>query len=102
MRASPQSGGFQVSPSLIPLSAGSQVWHLQQRVNQGRGQKPGNCFASPFKPPDLLEGRFPVTGTMFLLSGFLSIFHQVGYFFKYVFTNICVFLGCFLTSFQSP
>jgi hypothetical protein len=79
VRASSQIGGFQFSPSLIPLSAVSQMWHRQQRVNQEQGQKTINRFASLFNPPDQLQGRFLMPGTVFLSSGsFFSILCQVG------------------------
>lgn len=58
VKASSQTGGFQVSASLIPL-------HVQQRVTQGRGQKTINCFAGLFKPTDPLEGRSPCLALRF-------------------------------------
>lgn len=67
VRTSSQTGGFQVSASLIPLRAVSQVWHLQQRVTQARGQTTINCFAGLFKPSDQPEGRFPRPGTVFII-----------------------------------
>lgn len=91
VRASPQTGGFQASPSLISLSAVSQVWHLQQRVIEGLGQSLETVLLVPSTPLTNLKGGSPwLTLCFYYLAPFLAFFVKWGSFFFFFFKYVCI------------